>query len=367
MARRAFAGSRLERHVGAEADRVGERPQQPVEVVGHRRRTGPRRDRALVDRGRRVGHDELGVDLHPGPEAGALGAGAERAVERERPRLQLLEAQVVIRAVQVLGVRPLAVRVVLGQVDELQRHQPAAEGQRGLDRVGQPALRGRLDREPVDDHLDRVLLLLLQGRRLGELDHHAVDPGPAVALGLQLAEQLAVLPLAAADDRRKHLEPGALLQLEHPVHDRLRRLPADRAAAYRAVRPAGPRIQQPEVVVDLGDRADRRARVAGGRLLVDRDRRRQALDEVDVRLVHLAEELPRIRGQRLDVAALPLGEDRVEGEAGLARAGQAGEDDDRVAREVERDVLEVVLARASDDQAVGHSGIPSVCERARPG
>ena len=41
---------------------------------------------------------------------------------------------------------------------------------------------------------------------------------------------------------------------------------------------------------------------------------RQALDEVDVGLVHLAEELPGVGGERLDVAALALGEDRVERE-----------------------------------------------------
>ena len=35
-------------------------------------------------------------------------------------------------------------------------------------------------------------------------------------------------------------------------------------------------------------------------------------------LVHLAEELPRVRGQGFDVPSLPLGEDRVEGKAGLA-------------------------------------------------
>ena len=56
----------------------------------------------------------------------------------------------------------------------------------------------------------------------------------------------------------------------------------------------------------------------------------------------------------LDVAALALGEDRVEGQARLAGAGQPGEDDQRVPRQVERDVLEVVLAGAADDQAVGH-------------
>ena len=98
-------------------------------------------------------------------------------------------------------------------------------------------------------------------------------------------------------------------------------------AAVRAVRDADARVEQAQVVVDLGDRADGRARVARRRLLVDRDRRRQALDEVDVGLVHLAEELARVRRQRLDVAALTLGVDRVERERRLPRTRQAGEHD----------------------------------------
>jgi hypothetical protein len=63
--------------------------------------------------------------------------------------------------------------------------------------------------------------------------------------------------------------------------------------------------------------------------------RAQALDEVDVGLVHLPQELPGVRRERLHVAALPLGEDRVERETGLARPGQPGEHDQGVAGKVE--------------------------------
>ena len=86
-------------------------------------------------------------------------------------------------------------------------------------------------------------------------------------------------------------------------------------------------------------------------LLVDGHGRREALDEVDVRLVHLAQELPGIGGQRLDVAALALGEDGVEGEGGLAGAGQAGEHDHGIARQVQVHVAQVVLAGTLDDEA----------------
>ena len=97
---------------------------------------------------------------------------------------------------------------------------PSADSTESVSRC----LAARLDAEPVDHHLDGVLLLLLQLRRLGQRVHHAVDPGPRVALGLQLGEEVDVLALAAADHRRQHHEPGALGHREHPVDDLLRGL-----------------------------------------------------------------------------------------------------------------------------------------------
>ena len=151
--------------------------------------------------------------------------------------------------------------------------------------------------------------------------------------------------------------PSSIVQ--HLVDDRVDRLPRDRLAADRAVRPPDPRVEQAQVVVDLRDRADRRARVPRGRLLVDRDRRAEAVDVVDVRLLHHLEELPRVGGERLDVAALPLRVDRVEGKARLAGAREPGDADQAVPRQADGDVLEVVLAGAVDYECVGsHLGRP---------
>jgi hypothetical protein len=283
-----------------------------------------------------------------------VGARAERRVERERPRLQLFERQVVVHAREVLGEYPLAVRVGVRQIDEVERHESAGQAQCGLHRVGQPLLCRALHRQPVDDHLDGVLLLLVELGRLGQQVDVPVGPRPGEPLGLELAVEVDVLPLAPAHDRSEHLEARALLELEHAVDDLLRGLPGDRAPTDGAVRSPGPGVEEPQVVVDLGDGADRRPGVLRGRLLVDGDGGRQALDEVDVGLVHLPEELPGVRRQRLDIPALALGEDRVERQAGLARARQAREHDHGVPREVQRDVLEVVLAGSADQQLVGH-------------
>ena len=147
-------------------------------------------------------------------------------------------------------------------------------------------------------------------------------------------------------------------QREHLVDHLADGLRLQRVVVVRAARRADARVQQAQVVVDLGDGADGRARVVRGRLLLDRDRRRQALDVVDVGLLHHAQELARVGRQRLDVAALAFGVDRVEGQRGLARAGQAGDHDQLVARQVEIDVLEVVRPRAADaDEVQRHEAV----------
>ena len=80
---------------------------------------------------------------------------------------------------------------------------------------------------------------------------------------------------------------------------------------------------------------------------------------VDIRLFHEAEELAGVSGEGLDVAALALGVDGVESEGGLARAGEARDHDELVARDVDVDVLEVVLSGAAHGNVVeGHA--PSI-------
>ena len=295
---------------------------------------------------------EVDIHRHARAEAGAGGAGAERRVEREGARLDLGELQrVPVRAGQLLGeVLPRGIPLL---VDEVDLHHSPGEPEGRLDRVGDAAEDVVARHEAVDDHGDVVLVALLQHRRLGELDELAVDDRAGVALGAELAEEVDELALLLADDRRDDLVARALGQLHELVGDLLHGLALDDLAAHGAVRHADARPEQAHVVVDLGDRADGRARVAVGGLLVDRDRGAEPLDEVDVGSVDLPEELAGVRAQRLDVAALALGEDRVEGEAGLSGAAEAREDDERITRDVEVDVLEIVHAGTADTEFSG--------------
>ena len=74
-------------------------------VVVRRRAARPRQDRALADRQRRVGHHQLGVDLHLRAEPRAARARAVRRVEGEDPRLELGHRDAAVQAREALAER----------------------------------------------------------------------------------------------------------------------------------------------------------------------------------------------------------------------------------------------------------------------
>ncbi len=90
------------------------------------------------------------------------------------------------------------------------------------------------------------------------------------------------------------------------------------------LRDMGP--QHFHVVADLGHRADRRAGGSDGVPLFDGDGRRDPLDAVHLRLVHAVKELPRIRGEGLDIPPLPLRKEGIECQRTLPRPAQARDD-----------------------------------------
>ena len=308
-------------------------------------------------------------------EAAACRAGAERVVERKQPRLDLRNGEAGHRAGEFLREdQPLgrsSLRCLLapsgaastgGRRPPSRRSpEPVGELERLLERVREPRADVGAHHDAVDHHVDVVGELLVERRHLADLVELAVDLDALVALLEELGELLAVLALAAAHHRRQQIEPRALGQRQDAVDHLADGLALDRQAGRGRIGHADARPEQPHVVVDLGDGADGRARVARGGLLLDRDRRREAVDLVDVRLLHHLEELARIGRERLHVAPLALGIDRVEGERGLARAGQAGEHHQLVARDLHVDVLEIVLARAADRD---HAAAVEVAARA---
>ena len=80
---------------------VGDRPDD--RLVEAAVRDAPRHERALGDGERRVGYEQVGVDLQLRAQAGAARTGAVRRVEGEDPRLELGQRDAVVGAGEVLG------------------------------------------------------------------------------------------------------------------------------------------------------------------------------------------------------------------------------------------------------------------------
>ncbi len=334
-----------------------------LDVVGARR-LGPGRDRTRAQGLVLVRDDEIGVDVLLDPEPAADRAGAERIVEREQPRLDLGDGEARHRAGEFLredqplggvvaGPVGLAAAGRRAAVGELDHGEAVGELERGLKRVRQPGRQVRAHHHAIDHHVDVVGEFLVERRRLRDLVEGAVDLHPLEATLHVVGELLAVLALAAAHDGRQQIEPGAFGQRHHPVDHLRDGLAFDRQAGRRRIGHADARPQEPHVIVDLGDGADGRARVLRGRLLLDRDGGREAVDLVDVRLLHHLQELPGVGGEGFHIAALAFGVDRVERERGFPRARQPGEHHQLVARDFEVDVLEIVLAGAADRDHAG--------------
>ena len=156
----------------------------------------------------------------------------------------------------------------VGGIDVLERDglavdEQAAEalapqrGERLGDRIDQPGQR-RLRRGGIVGSPPSPLPSLLVVRRLGRRGHR---PTPATT-GMSK-------PISS------RVPAGSVAE---PPGDDLGRLADHFLAAVAAERPADAREEQAHVVVDLGRRADRRARIADAVLLADGDRRADALD-----------------------------------------------------------------------------------------
>ena len=311
-----------------------------------------RTDGALLDGKMAVRDNAVRVNALLNAQTRAYRARAIRVVEREHPRRELLDRNAAVVAGVVLRERDGFA------ANDIRNHQTSRQRRRGLHRIRNASAGVRTDDNTVNNDLDVVLFRLCQLKLFGQVVNLAVHAHADIALLAGVLEHLNMLALLAADDRRKQLHARLFFKRHQPVNDLVDGLLVDLLAAFRAVRRTDARPQQAHVVVDLGDRADRRTRVLRGGLLVDGDGGRQTVNVVHVRLVHLAEELPRVAGQRFNVAALTLGVDRVKRQRRFTRAGQAGEHHQLVARNLDVDVFQVVLSRTFNVNVFLHFYFP---------
>ena len=294
---------------------------------------------------------QIRIDFQPRAQTGTDRTGALRRVETEKTRLQL--GDVLARVIDA-GI-PLGIYGRLLFVDIKQLDDTIADGQRLFDGLGHTRLQRGVHRQAVDDDLDVMFVFLVERREFVQRIDDAVDAGTGETLTAILLGNMGELALFVFHDRREDQQFRAASDLHDFVDDGLGRPAVDGLAADRTVRYADTGEQQTQIIIDLGDRGDRRARVARRRLLVDGNRRAEAVDLIDVRLFHQSQELSGIAGKALDVASLPLGIDGIEGQTGLTRPAQSGNHHELVARYLNTDILQVVFPSSDDLQYIRHN------------
>ena len=184
------------------------------------------------------------------------------------------------------------------------------------------------------------------------IDVHAndlvVDPNAEISLLLEELEKLSWLGFRRNryPKRDQDIFIGAVAQ--YFVGDRFCRFGTDLAAAAWTKCFGDTRPKQFQIIIDLGHGSDGGTRRFDLVRLLDRDRRRNAADIVDARLVHAVEELPHVGTESFDVAALAFGVNRFEGEAGFSGAARAGNNGQFTQGKIDIDAFEIVLARPSN-------------------
>ncbi|OIQ93571.1 hypothetical protein GALL_245310 [mine drainage metagenome] len=299
----------------------------------------PGLDGALAEALARVGNHQAPVDPQGAAKAAAGVAGAHRRVETEHARAGIAVGDVAMRAVQIGRIAPRR-RGGLGAGRALRkrphRRAPAAQAQRRFQGLGQA--RG------LDVAGAKAVLHDVQDRIVASVD-------ACVALGREPLQHVG-FGQAGGDAHREGQHQARVARRrrarEHIGGDAGRAVAPHRLPALPAEQAGAAGVEQLEMVGQFGHRPHRGARGAHRVGLVDGDGRQDAADAVDLRPVHAVEELTRVGREGLDIAPLALGIDGVEHERTLAGPRDPGDHDDLPERDVQIEVLQVVLPRPLD-------------------
>ena len=142
--------------------------------------------------------------------------------------------------------------------------------------------------------------------------------------------------------------PLCLRPLEHFLRNIGSVVLLDRYAAGSAEKRCTPSKNELETVVELGHCADGRARRFDAVCLVDGDRRRYAVDFVDLRTVAALQKLAGVGTEGFNVASLSFCVECVKGKRTFPGAGRTGNDGHRAGMDVEIQIAQVVLTCATD-------------------
>ena len=281
-------------------------------------------------------------------------------IEGEEPGVELLEGESAVRAVHLGAEDPQAFGgLVLGGLPALCGAHRGFGGchRKGLCRsfadlqgpAGQveDSFPGSLGDRP-DKHVDRVFLEAFERFESVHVHFGSVHQEHRESLLRSPASLVGVVTLPPSHKVGVDLHVRLPGHGGHLVGDGGEGAFANRDTAVRAVLGAELREKKAEELVNLGDRGHGGLASAPRDPLLDCHAGRESLDGVDVGLLELLDELPRVRGHAVEEASLALRKEDVEGQRRLSASAESGDDRHAVAGDIDTDFLEIVLPGAAD-------------------
>ena len=295
-----------------------------------------------------IGNEPVDGDALHFPQPRTMRTGADGIVEREHTRLQLAEGNAVLLAG--IGLRKLQfLRLPFSFTGcRLHNEMSVGNGKRVFHRIGKARLHSLAQNQAVHNNFNVVFLVFIQHDLLGKVIEVSVHPDANIAAFFCVGKHFFVHTFLRADDGGEDDKTRTLRQGKDAVNDLIGGLLTDLLAANRAMRNADARIEQSEIIVNLGDRSHRGTRVFGGGFLVDGNGGGKPLDGINVGFIQLPQKHARIGRKRLHKAAVPLGIKGIERERGFARPGKPGEDNELIPRDIQVDIFEIMHPRAAD-------------------
>ena len=218
------------------------------------RLVAPGHDRPFTQGQLFIGDDQVRVEIFLHAQAEAGGTGAVGVVEGEHGRGDLRVADAAVRAGEFF-----AEDQRFGGSLHLDDAPRLFEGK--LDAFRKAPLDALPEGNPVDDNVYIVLFVLVEDDVLREVGHLAVELNPRETLFSQVVDLLAVLPFSSPYDRGEDGNLRAVPEGEYGIDDLRGMLALDLLAAAVAIDAAQAGEKEPQVVIDLRDRADRRSGV----------------------------------------------------------------------------------------------------------
>ena len=135
-------------------------------------------------------------------------------------------------------------------------------------RIGEPLLNILTDNKPVHHNLYIVLLVLVHGDFVIDVQHLSIDSDPDEAAFFGILYKLVVFSLTPSDNRCKQLDPCAFLKGEYLVNHLIHRLLGYLFPAFGTMGYTYSCIKKSEIIMNLGYRSDSGTGISAGSFLI---------------------------------------------------------------------------------------------------